>query len=567
MRGRLAKELMVWLLHPVMDSRPAVQDAMLHQFFQDDPHQSVLSCVRSPVPCSHQGDGFQPAAVSVMVCDPTGERASAFCSALAGWCNVLSAVLHQKTRSSSNNEGGTSFSSSQEHEADSCVEIQEDCISRIQQQLDGIGAQLAIAPEPPLHPATIARAAFLSVSRDAHYGRESSNSSSAYNDPQHGLPDATVQLSGLASDMHGYSSSYTEFERATQGLPDGWVGNPRVAALCVGIDWFHDLALPNLENCCNDARAMTAEFRTLPISNPIVLLGENVDRATFFRLTREFQVEISAHAKHLEVVVVFLASHGFQFGTKLYLASTDTLAASIDLMQEFRDGGSKVSGDVERWLHGNCVDVDHVIALLRSTWSGPLAIIVDACRTAPIPELAFKPSELTNSMSYANGTLVCLSTASYSAAADGYGERGHSPFCVALLKSMFSVGVPLMMSVNKACSSLGSLQQPMLASIQFPEVQLIPKLCQIYFLHADDETTTVDFGWCIASLKRACYRVAPQHPEDIIVVCSGSLDLALMTILLELKVELLYWSSEPEKNSEVLARVARMWEVCSLRRG
>jgi hypothetical protein len=284
-------------------------------------------------------------------------------------------------------------------------------------------------------------------------------------------------------------------------------------------------------------------------------------------MTSEFQVQISANAKHLEVVVVFLASHGFQFGTKLYLATTDTLAASIDLMQEFRDGGSKFSGDVERWLHGNCIDVDHVITLLRSTWSGPLAIIVDACRTAPIPELAFKPSELTNSMSYANSTLVCLSTASYSAAADGYGEQVHSPFCIALLKSMFCTGVPLIMSVNKACSSLGLSQQPMLASIQFPEVQLIPKLCQIYFLHADDETTAVDFDWFIASLKRACYRVAPHHPEDIIVVCSGSLDLALMTVLLELKVEVLHWSSEPEENSEVLARVVRMWEVCSLRRG
>jgi hypothetical protein len=514
--------------------------------------------------------------MSVVVYDPTGERASAFCSALAGWCNVLSAVLHQKTRSSSKKEGGASFSGSQDaflgtiyaHEADSCIEIKEDCIARIEQQLDGIGAQVAIAPEPPLHPATRARAAFLSISRDAHFGSESSNTSSAYKDPEHGLPDAAVQLSVLASDTHGYSSSGTELERATQGLPDGWVVNPRVAALCVGIDAFRDLALPNLENCCNDARAMTAEFRTLPMSNPIVHCGENVDRATFFRLTREFQVEISAHAKHLEVVVVFLASHGFQFGTKLYLATTDTISASSALTQEFRDGDSTVSGKVERWLQGNCIDVDHVITSLRSTWSGPLAIIVDACRTAPIPELAFKPSELTNSMSYAKSTLLCLSTESSCAAADGYDEGSHSPFCLALLESLFCVGVPLMMSVNKACSSLGSLQQPVLASIQFPEVQLLPKLCQIYFLHADDETTAEQYAWFVASLKRACYRVQP-HPEDVILVCSGSLDFALMTVLLELKVGLLQWSSEsePENQSEVLGRIVRTWEECTLRRG
>jgi hypothetical protein len=222
---------------------------------------------------------------------------------------------------------------------------------------------------------------------------------------------------------------------------------------------------------------------------------------------------------------------------------------------------------VERWLQGNCIDVDHVITSLRSTWSGPLAIIVDACRTAPIPELAFRPSELTNSMSYANCTLICLSTASYSAAADGCDEGGHSPFCLALLESMFCVGVPLIMSVNKACSSLGSLQQPMLASIQFPEVQLLPKLCQIYFLHADDETTAEQYAWFVASLKRACYRVRPHH-EDVSLVCSGSVDLALMTVLLEWKVEVLHWSSEsaPEKQAKVLGRIVRTWEACSLRR-
>jgi hypothetical protein len=562
-----------------------------------------------------------------VVCDPTGERASAFCSALAGWCNTLSEVLRHKTRSSSYKEVEQSFTgepatesedirvdgehssrrrlrrahltrearlfsfdlcdqstldlvkddATLAHEADLCIGIQRDGICRIEDQLGGIGDELAGKTEP-MHSATLARAAFLCMN-SVPESKESSNASSAGKDPELDWLDAEIKLPGLVSDSLGGSSSYAESERATQGLPDGWVANPRVAALCVGIDSFGDVALPNLENCCNDARAMAAQFRTLPLSSRcIVQLGENVDRATFLRMASEFQDQISLNTKHIEVVVVFLASHGFQYGTKLYLATTDTIPATVDLMQEFRDGGSKVSARVERWLHGNCVDVDHVINLLRSTWSGPLAIIVDACRTVPIPELAFKPSELTNSMSYAKRTLVCLSTASYSAAADGCGDGSHSPFCLALLESMFCVGAPLMMSINKACSSLGSFQQPMLASIQFPEVQLIPKVCQIYFLHADDGTRAVDFAWFIASLKRAQYRVTPHlkqagyrvtppHAEDIIVVCSGSLDLTFMTVLLELKVELLLWSSEPEKNSEVLARVVQMWEMCSLRRG
>jgi hypothetical protein len=556
MRGKLARELMVRLLHPVMGSRPSMQDVMLHQFFQDDPHQAMLPCVRSLVRCSHQADGFQPASVSVVVCDPTGERASAFCSALAGWCNVLSESLRHKTRSSSCNK------------ADSSIEIQRD---GIEHQVGGfVGADLARAPEPPLLPlqtAALTRAAFLYVSPDADCSKASSKTSSADKDPEPKSLDTVVPLPSLVSGSFGYSSSFTECERATKGLPDDWVANPRVAALCVGIDRFHDGGLPNLENCCNDARAMAAQFRTLPLSTSIVQLGENVDLATFVGMTSEFQDRISATAKHLEVVVVFLASHGFQFGTKLYLATADTVSASIDRMHEFRDKGSEVSRNVDHWLQGNCIDVDHVISVLRSTWSGPLAIIVDACRTAPIAELAFKPSELTNSVSYANRTLVCLSTASYTAAADGCGEGGHSPFCIALLESMFCVGVPLIMSVNKACSSLGVLQQPMLASIQFPDIQLIPRLCQIYFLHANDETNAADFAWIIASVKRARYRLTTHHPEDIIVVCSGSLDLTLMTVLLELKVELLHWSSEPEKNTEVLARVVRMWEMCSLRRG
>ncbi len=223
---------------------------------------------------------------------------------------------------------------------------------------------------------------------------------------------------------------------------------------------------------------------------------------------------------------------------------------------------------IERWLQGNCIDVDHVITALRSAWSGPLAIIVDACRHAPIPELAFKPSELTNSMSYANQTLVCLSTSSHSNAFDGTGS--HSPFCMALLESMFCVGAPLVMSINSACSRLGSLQRPMLASIQFPDIQLIPSLCQIYFLHADDSTNATDFGWFVSSLTRARYRARHRDTGDVVVVCSGHLNLTFLTVLLDLKVELLRWSSDsdtPETNTETLARLVRLWEMCSLRRG
>jgi hypothetical protein len=350
--------------------------------------------------------------------------------------------------------------------------------------------------------------------------------------------------------------------------------------LCVGIDHFTEL--PPLNNCIGDARAIATMMAAIPSTSAIVHLAENVDRAALFLAVEAFGRDLDTHAESLEVAFVFLASHGFQFGTKLYLATADVALMSMDAFREvtgattergFRSqanlaetvaSGSSLA--LECWLHEHAACIDEIVACLRRQYSGPLALVLDACRTAPFPGLAVLPSEMINRMDYVKNTLVCLST-SVGLPASDTSASAHSPFCAALLEALFCAGVSLVSTINTACLSTGLNQRPLMASIQFHDVHLVPNFCLV---------VVVDFGGAsfdATTLLRQLERLQTRHGlrcEDMAVVHAGAPHVDVAAQLERRGIALLSWSDASEALvdarevdcDEVVPRLFGMWIRC-----
>ena len=283
-----------------------------------------------------------------------------------------------------------------------------------------------------------------------------------------------VFFDGLASRCTALAK---HMQKETIGALSSSQGSPRVAALCFSVDRFQAVQLPDLSSCCNDARKIAEELRSIPAPYTAdVHLCENADLATFRQTEQAFCSGIEKSTASLELVVVFLASHGVQVDSELFLAAHDTVL-------------SEYSANAKLQLRSSCISVNDLVGNIRKCWNGPLVLIADTCRTSPYPELMVYTRQLAEQMHYSGNILCCFSTAIGAAANDGT-SSSHSPFTSALLRCIFASGVAVRSAILDACNLLGKDEQPSCTVMKFPDVALVPVLCEVFFLAAASASTS-----------------------------------------------------------------------------
>ena len=171
----------------------------------------------------------------------------------------------------------------------------------------------------------------------------------------------------------------------TGKLPPTVKPRPRVAALCVAVDHFDSSGLPNLSSCCVGARLFAEELASIPVPfSAAVELCENPDRTSLRKAEGAFCQQLQNASASLEVVVIFLASHGCQLDSELFFAVSDTdVAETADrdvYIPHFRE---------------NFVSVNELIRRIRKHWGGPLTLIADTCRLPVYPDLLVDTRELS----------------------------------------------------------------------------------------------------------------------------------------------------------------------------
>jgi hypothetical protein len=251
--------------------------------------------------------------------------------------------------------------------------------------------------------------------------------------------------------------------------------SPRFAAFCLGIDLFEAEELPQLSNCCRDANYLASCLREVvpaASSRNRVHCHDNVSKVEFESVFSSFESELaalSASSETPDLVIVFLASHGFQLDSDIYVAYKDTHI------------GEYLQAEPRHVLTATCLDVSRLVRRIKRGYSGPLALILDACRTSPIPRLALHLSSLANRITYPSNTLVCFSTSAGGAAADG-AQLQHSPFFLALMEKLTVAEVSVRSAIDAACNALSPDQGPVCVTFQFKDLCLVPRMIDLILI-------------------------------------------------------------------------------------
>ena len=115
-----------------------------------------------------------------------------------------------------------------------------------------------------------------------------------------------------------------------------------------------------------------------------VELCENPNHILLRKAEAAFCQQLQDTSDSLEIVVVFLASHGCQLDAELFFAVRDTEVvetAERDVyIPHFRE---------------NFVSVNELVRRVRKHWGGPLALIADTCRLPVYPDLLVDTRELS----------------------------------------------------------------------------------------------------------------------------------------------------------------------------
>ena len=97
--------------------------------------------------------------------------------------------------------------------------------------------------------------------------------------------------------------------------------------------------------------------------------------------------------------------------------------------------GESMQAEPRQCMAETCIDIALLINRIKLGYPGPLALIIDACRISPIPNLALHLTSLANRSNHPSNTLACFSTCAGGVAADG-GPLQHSPFFSALIRKL-----------------------------------------------------------------------------------------------------------------------------------
>jgi hypothetical protein len=311
------------------------------------------------------------------------------------------------------------------------------------------------------------------------------------------LPEALVTTSAFTA------ASHTDLGSESLHL------RPRFAAFCLGIDSFTaEEQLPHLSNCSRDAHYLASHLRqAVPTAQSgnanVVHCCDNVTKLEFESAFASFELELanlSASSGTPGLVIVFLASHGFQLGSDNFVALKDT------------HFGESVQAEPRRFMAETCVEVTLLIDRIKLGYSGPLPLIFDACRTSPIPNLALNLPSLANQINYPSNTLVCFSTSAGGVAADG-GPLQHSPFFLALIRKLTVAEVSIRSAADAACSALGPDQGSVCVTFQFKDICLVPKMMELIVIGGPTGAEQD-----VARLLKCAQERQSGHSDRIIVV-------------------------------------------------
>jgi len=304
---------------------------------------------------------------------------------------------------------------------------------------------------------------------------------------------------------------------------------PRVAAFCLGIDSFAADELPPLSNCSRDAHYMASHLRqAVPTAQSgvqnVVHCCDNVTKLEFESAFASFESElanVSASSGPPDLVILFLASHGFQVDADVFVAFKDTHL------------GGSMQAEPRQCMAETCIDVALLINRIKLGYPGPLALIMDACRISPIPNLALHLTSLANRSNHPSNTLVCFSTCAGGVAADG-GPLQHSPFFSALIRKLTVAEMSIRSAVDAACNLLGRDQGSVCVTFHpFTDVCLVPKMIDLLVIGGstgcEADVASGQVGLVKFALERQSGRgdrivvIGPREgsiPSDVATLCT-----------------------------------------------
>ncbi len=281
----------------------------------------------------------------------------------------------------------------------------------------------------------------------------------------------TASLLATSSTVQHATSPNTMSSSSSSRFGGDCNDRPRVLGLCIGIDFFDAGQLADLHSCCNDARALASTvYRLTPLSGASVHCYEDIGRDEYLAGIQAFLDDVKRHPS-IELIFVFMASHGFQLDSDVFLALRTTQAVPETIAND--------QTLLRAHLQHQTIDVHALIERIHACWTGPLAVIVDACRTAPIPELALTPSLQFNKADFPSNTLVCYSTSAGHESVDGV-DDAHSPFVVSLLGRIACPGITIRSAVDFACNSLDLTEKPTHISVKFSDTCVVPYLVELF---------------------------------------------------------------------------------------
>jgi len=225
----------------------------------------------------------------------------------------------------------------------------------------------------------------------------------------------------------------------------GW-RDLRLAALCVGVGAYAEAA-DRLGNTVSDAEAVYQAINACAGCRAAII-RDPADKKTIRKHLRHDFLDALA-ASPPDVVFVFLAGHGVQAGTHVYLIPAK--AASADETDLKEDCLSHLT--VFEWLH-QFLDAPAKDLYKRVKF----VVILDVCRVAGASDgecagpISLDPEQVKEPRSWS----LCYSTARGSVAADG--DLGsHSPLALGLLDGqtgIFARGVSLKQGIENACAAV-----------------------------------------------------------------------------------------------------------------
>lgn len=248
----------------------------------------------------------------------------------------------------------------------------------------------------------------------------------------------------MLTELSCFTDAATWCDVASSHEPITCHRNLDVCACCMGIGEYK--SLPTLANSTSDAQAMADGFSQMDASHGVAITSGLRKGGNLIKGLKEqlFPI-IRQHISTLRVIVTYMACHGLQIGSEMFLAPE---MAYIDWEEE--DPEEKLQGCVslKRLVNEMTKEVRDARSNSDARSNPPCVcvFILDTCRDRVDEGLvAHAPVEVDDfSKPDRDVEFVFLfSTWKGDTACDGSTQEGHSPYTSALLEHLFKHNVTL----------------------------------------------------------------------------------------------------------------------------